>query len=262
MPMVTKGELFTRLRRRVSSLLFPPHCAACGIHLRLDLVRSEPPLRFCGLCSQRLTADFADCCRICGAHSPRSGVGAVEPARPCRYCRSGRFPVVACAALGNYGDLLQRLVVQMKGQRNEVLALQLGQLLGRRLRTCPWHTEVEALIPVPVHWSKQLQKGFHGAAVIAEGIRRELGLPWLPRAVSSTRRTAKQGMLETAERYRNVAGAFAPGVLQSLENKCLLIVDDVLTSGATLTAMAEALKAAGSGKLYAAVLARGIRSAS
>jgi ComF family protein len=149
----------------------------------------------------------------------------------------------------------------MKGHRSEVLALQLGQLLGRRLREMEWISNVEALVPVPVHWSKQLQKGFHGAAVIAEGIRRELGISWLPRAVSSTRRTAKQGMLEAAERYRNVAGAFAPRIQSELEGKCLLIVDDVLTSGATMTAVAEALRDAGAGKLYAAVLARGIRSA-
>lgn len=262
MPMVTQDDLLSRLRRRVSNLLFPPHCAACGIQLALNRGRLERPLHFCGLCSQRLMADLADCCRVCGAECPRSGIGASETDRPCRYCRVLRFPVVACGALGNYGGLLQQLVVQMKGQRSEVLALQLGQLLGRRLRDLPWISEVEALIPVPVHWSKQLQKGFHGAAVIAEGLRRELGIPWLPRAVNSTRRTAKQGMLETPERYRNVAGAFAPGALPTVENKCLLIVDDVLTSGATLTAVAAALQDAGSGKLYAAVLARGIRSAS
>ena len=261
MPMVTSGELFSRLRRRVSSLLFPPHCAACGIQLDFDRAGPEKPLHFCPLCVQRLAADLADCCRVCGAHCPRSGIGTNDTCKPCRYCRGMRFPVEACAAVGNYGDHLQRLVVQMKGQRNEVLALQLGQLLGRRLRASTWIAEVEALIPVPVHWSKQLQKGFHGAAVIAEGIRRELEIPWLPRAVNSTRRTAKQGMLETAERYRNVAGAFAPGTMPELEGKCLLIVDDVLTSGATITAVAQALRNAGARKLYAAVVARGIRSA-
>ena len=261
MPMVTSGKLFSRLSRRVARLLFPPHCAAGGSQLDFQRDGLSRPLHFCPLCTQRLSADLADCCRICGAHCPRSGIGLESARKPCRYCRGVDFPVEGCGALGNYGDLLQRLVVQMKGHRSEVLALQLGQLLGRRLRELNWISKVEALVPVPVHWSKQLQKGFHGAAVIAEGIRRELGIPWLPRAVSSTRRTAKQGMLETAERYRNVAGAFAPRIQSELEDKCLLIVDDVLTSGATMTAVAEALRDAGAGKLYAAVLARGIRSA-
>lgn len=261
MPMLTLSQTFSRFRRGFAELLFQPACTACGIQLELKRAGSEPPLHFCPNCRERVLADLSACCRVCGACCRRPGTSSAADHAPCRYCRGIRFPVAACSALGNYGGLLQQLVVQMKGQRNEVLALQLGQLLGRRLRELPWAGEIEALVPVPVHWSKQLQKGFHGAAVIAEGIRRELGISWLPRAVSSTRRTAKQGMLETPERYRNVAGAFAPGPAPAIEGKCLLIVDDVLTSGATLSAVAGALSKAGAGKLYAAVLARGIRSA-
>jgi ComF family protein len=170
--------------------------------------------------------------------------------------------VEACSALGNYGDLLQRLVIQLKGHRNESLALQLGQLLGQRLKELPWSRNLEAIVPVPAHWSKQLQKGFHGAAVIGEGIRRELRLDWLPRAVRSTRRTAKQGMLENSERFRNVAGAFEVTHPDRVAGRNLLIVDDVLTSGATMTAVCEALREADAGPMYAAVLARGVRSAS
>ncbi len=238
MPVLTSSRLFSAVRRNLAALLFTPHCSACGV--LLESGPAGPATTFCQLCTRSLTSDLADCCHCCGAHSPHSGLRERSETKSCRYCRGSRFPVRACCALGNYGDLLQKLIVQMKGNRNELLALQLGRLLGQRLRELPWSRELEAIVPVPVHWSKQLQKGFHGAAVISEGIRRELGLPWLPKAVSSTRRTAKQGMLEPTERFRNVAGAFLVADDSKIRNRTLLLVDDVLTSGATLTAVASA----------------------
>ncbi len=258
MPVLTSTRFLSTVRRNLAALLFTPHCSACGI--LLERQAGALPSSFCQLCSRSLTAALSNCCLRCGACTPSPALGARSQVTPCRHCRGIAFPVRACCALGNYGDLLRKLSVQMKGNRNEMLALQLGRLLGQRLRDLPWNSELEAVIPVPVHWSKQLQKGFHGAAVVAEGIRRELGLGWLPKAVSSTRRTAKQGMLEPAERYRNVAGAFTVPDPAKLRNRTLLIVDDVFTSGATLTAVSAALRQAGAKELYAAVLARGIGS--
>jgi ComF family protein len=251
----------TQLRQRLSALVFPPHCTVCGVLLSRHDPNFSSRIHFCELCQNQVIAPLHDACRRCGAIHPGSRVGESSKLE-CRFCRRQDFPVEACSALGNYGDLLQRLVIQLKGHRNESLALQLGQLLGQRLKELPWSRNLEAIVPVPAHWSKQLQKGFHGAAVIGEGIRRELRLDWLPRAVRSTRRTAKQGMLENSERFRNVAGAFEVTTPDRVAGRNLLIVDDVLTSGATMTAVCETLQEADAGQIYAAVLARGIRSAS
>lgn len=250
----------TQLRQRLSALVFPPHCTVCGVLLSPGDPINHCRVRFCELCQNQVISSLHDACRRCGAVHPGSRIGESASAQECRVCRRQDFPVEACCALGNYGDLLQRLVIQLKGHRNESLALQLGQLLGQRLKELPWSRNLEAIIPVPAHWSKQLQKGFHGAAVIAEGIRRELKLDWLPRAVRSTRRTAKQGMLENSERFRNVDGAFEVSSASQVAGRNLLIVDDVLTSGATMTAVCDALREAEAGLLHAAVLARGIRS--
>lgn len=248
----------TQIRQRLAALVFPPHCTVCGVLLAASGWNPSQRDYFCGTCHSQIVAPLAESCQRCGAHSQIPPTGDLPQC--CRYCRRQDFPVEACCALGNYGELLQRLVIQLKGHRNETLALQLGRLLGQRLREFAWSRELDAIVPVPVHWSKQLQKGFHGAAVIAEGIRRELPLEWLPRAIRSTRRTAKQGMLENAERFRNVAGAFEVLDSGQLAGRNLLVVDDVLTSGATLTAASEALRNAECGRLYAAVLARGVRS--
>lgn len=252
----------TQLRQRLSALVFPPHCTVCGVLLSRNDPNYSSRIHFCELCQNQVISPLHDACRRCGAIHLGSRIGESTKLLECRFCRRQDFPVEACSALGNYGDLLQRLVIQLKGHRNESLALQLGQLLGQRLKELPWSRNLEAIVPVPAHWSKQLQKGFHGAAVIGEGIRRELRLDWLPRAVRSTRRTAKQGMLENSERYRNVAGAFEVTYPDRVAGRNLLIVDDVLTSGATMTAVCETLQEAEAGKMYAAVLARGIRAAS
>lgn len=250
----------TQLRQRLAALVFPPHCTVCGVLLTPSDQRKLGGIRFCELCQNQVLTPLPDACRRCGASQLGSRIGESAASRDCRFCRHQEFPVEACCALGNYGDLLQRLVIQLKGHRNESLALQLGQLLGQRLLELPWSRNLDAIVPVPAHWSKQLQKGFHGAAVIAEGVRRELRLEWLPRAVRSTRRTAKQGMLENSERFRNVAGAFEVSSANQIAGRSILIVDDVLTSGATMTAVCAALREAEAGPLHAAVLARGIRS--
>jgi len=114
---------------------------------------------------------------------------------------------------------------------------------------------VDAVLPVPPHWLTRRLRGFDAAALLAEAVARSLEKPYRPRLLSRTRWTATQTHLHGRERFRNVHGAFAARK-RSAEGRAFLLVDDVLTSGATASACALALKAAGARHVFVLTAAR------
>jgi predicted amidophosphoribosyltransferase len=118
---------------------------------------------------------------------------------------------------------------------------------------------IDAIVPIPMHWTKRFQRGFQASAVIADGVQVEMRLPILLRCLRVVRRTAKQGTLETPERFRNVEGAFVVTNAKQIVNKRLLVIDDVMTSGATISQAAKMLLAAKASEIIVGVVARGAR---
>jgi len=135
------------------------------------------------------------------------------------------------------------------------LAEPLGLLLARRWSRAGVGGEI--LVPVPIHSQRRRERGFDQAEVLAGVAGRHLRLPVLP-ALMRTERTVAQHALGRAERVRNVAGAFAarPDMSQRLGGRWLILIDDVATTGATLSGCATALHAAGALAVSALTLAR------
>ena len=131
----------------------------------------------------------------------------------------------------------------------------LGQPLGALLaKALPRDERIDAIVPMPLHWRKQWSRGFNQAEVLAGVIARRTGLP----VVKGVRRriaTRVQAGLTNAQRRANVAGAFAAH-RRRVAGKRILLIDDVMTTGATAAACARALKAAGAGRVVLLALAR------
>ena len=124
------------------------------------------------------------------------------------------------------------------------VGLHFGMLLGDRLAESHLFSDVDAVVPVPLHWMRRWKRGYNQAEVIASGVARRLGVPMKNNILRRCRRTRTQTKLSIAEKRKNVTGAFdvSDKARSNEELKHLLIVDDVFTTGSTLMACFVALR--------------------
>ncbi len=209
---------------------------------------------WCDPCWQKLRNRSELVCRKCGARLMQSSPYSGE----CMLCHGHDLRFDNAVALGNYQGLLQELVIRMKNQHDEALAIQLGKLLGYELISQGAST-FDLAVAVPTHWWRRLKRGFCAAELICGSVGELLGVRSTPRLLRSVRSTRKQGTLTTQGRFANVRGAFALGRNSKLTGQRILLVDDVMTSGATTSEAARVLKRAGAGEVCVAVVARGAR---
>ena len=133
----------------------------------------------------------------------------------------------------------------------------LGELLAQAL---PRESGFDAIVPMPLHWRKRWQRGFNQSELLAREIGRRWNLP-VRALVRRKRSTVPQAGLTSAQRRKNVEGAFKAGKGAPLKGMRLLLIDDVLTTGATASACARALKRAGAARVTFLALARRDRRA-
>ncbi len=225
--------------------IFPPVCAVCGCppageaHLcteceaDLDLLRAQPACPKCG-CSP-------------GPHLSLEG--------HCTACYSRRFGFNGTARVAPYVEPMVTLLQQFKYRRREYLDRYLATLMAASLEQAAWRDEIEALVPVPSHWTRRFTGGFYLVGALASEVARRTSLPCLP-MVRRIKFERHQIGLSIAERVRNVLGAFAIRRGAELEGACVCVIDDVMTSGATLDEVSKVLKSAGAKRVYNLVLAR------
>ncbi|MCA9179529.1 MAG: ComF family protein [Planctomycetales bacterium] len=157
--------------------------------------------------------------------------------------------------MGLYEGELRDAVIRCKQARFEPLALGLGRLLGGWLRERVAE-QYDLVIPVPSHWMRRWTRGTHSAGLLAERVSCCLGVPQIT-GLRAVRRSRKQGTLSAPQRFANVRGVFRPSKRYDFHHAKLLLIDDVMTTGATLGEAARVLKRAGAAEVCAAVIARG-----
>lgn len=171
----------------------------------------------------------------------------------CALCRSGLRGFDAAYCFGSYEDALRGLIHLFKYGKTPTVARPLGEFLASAL---PRDERLDAIVPVPLHWRRRWQRGFNQSQLLAREVAARTGLPVVP-ALRRTRATAAQAGLSNRGRRRNVAQAFQPGrAAGRVAGKRVLLIDDVLTTGATATACALALKRAGAKRVAVLTVAR------
>jgi ComF family protein len=208
--------------------------------------------RLAGLFERLLDLFFPDRCVVCG------GDGGLL----CATCRARLRPypaeaptpgLDASAVAWIYDGVVRRAIHGMKYRRRRRVAVALGDALASALAAPP----ADALIPVPLHADRLAERGFNQAEELARRLGQRWGLPVCAVGLARARDTGHQARLSRRERHQNVVGAFVwvgPGRPPARA----LLVDDVLTTGATLAACAEALRAAGAHEVRAVALARSL----
>lgn len=229
-------------------LLFPPRCACCDSEAGL----SDDDAQLCCACRELLVAGPRLTCRRCGA-----GVAeALDAAAGCPSCQNRRLRFAEAMALGTYEGHLRAAVLRMKQPSGEPLSAAVARLL------CQQHTErlrswqPDVVVPIPMHWARRVVRGVNSAEVVAEVLARELRFPFEPRLLRRRRNTAPQGDLPQGERFANLRDAFRLRRGCSVGGARVLLVDDILTTGATCSEAARALLRSGASEVAAAVVAR------
>ena len=235
--------------RAVDTLAFATACPICDA----DAEGSG----FCPGCRLELLEAHGRACPRCampvGPYSDVSG--------GCSECRGHRLGFDAAIALGPYQGPIRQVCLMLKRDRNAWVARWLAGLVAEG-RADAIRVEVEAaagsgacLVPVPLHWRRRLARGYNQAEALASGLGRAIGLEVSPalRRVVATPQLALAGR---AERARRMRGAFRVRRGADLRGRTVLLVDDILTSGATSGEAARALKRAGAARVVAVVVAR------
>jgi len=181
-------------------------------------------------------------CTYCRLHLPRTNFH-LEPDNPVIKHFWGKVNVEAAAAYYyfNKGEKVQHLVHQLKYQGKKEVGNFVGEAYGTELITNDLFNKVELVIPVPLHASKLRKRGFNQSDFFAEGLAAAMKIPFSPDALKRNLATETQTRKHRYERYENVNRVFEIQKPSLLKGKHVLLVDDVITTGSTLTSCAEAL---------------------
>ena len=233
-------------------LVYPVPCHVCGRPLDLDR-RSA----LCGACWRALERMPVEGCLRCGW--PFAGPGGTRGAEAplCQRCREtrDRFEVARAVFCYREGGIARAAILLCKHGGRLPLLRQLADLLAQE---APAHLVLsawDAAVPVPLHWTRRLRRGFNQAEVLALAVGRRHGLPVLRHALGRVRRTEAQHG-NPGVRQANVRGAFAVSRPWQVAGRRLLVVDDVFTTGATVNACADTLLSAGALAVGVLTLAR------
>ena len=237
-------QTMTFALQSLNQLLWPTVCVNCRRSI------SETDNKLCKNCWDRLVVcTGGDYCRRCGRDAGRFAMLAGA----CPDCQGKEVRFDSIARAGVYDQTLRKMILAFKNGGTELDSV-LGFFANSALQGSDFYSDVELFVPVPLHWSRRLFRGYNQSQVLARKIT-------LPKAKISTdlirsRRTrAQPAMASPAARAKNVAGAFAVRYRHEFAGRKICLIDDIKTSGATLNECAKMLKQAGASKVFALVLA-------
>lgn len=197
----------------------------------------------CAHCGAPLVGEQTGLCVACQLDLPTTGFAPLV-SNPAELRLAGRIPFVAGSSFLHFSqdNPTQHLVHHIKYRGHRQLAISLGRLMGHDLACSHRFDDVDLLLPVPLHRWKLLQRRYNQSLLLCNGIAEVLGLPINHRALVRTRFSLSQTHLSRIERIANMQGIFAVRRPEELSGKHVLVVDDVLTTGATLEACCLALQ--------------------
>ena len=232
-PFLTPAKNF------VLDILFPPICLNCQKHLE---IRTTP---LCENCHSSIKPNTSFFCPICRAR-------LAENKKICHL----DSPYLLAAA-GNYDDpILQNLIHCFKYRKMDFLAPMLGEILLNYLKLTNLKLKNFIVIPIPLHFFREKSRGFNQAKLLAEIVARHFNLPIID-ALKRIKNNESQAKCKDSEsRAKNVIDCFKIKNSESIKGKNIILIDDVFTSGATITEAAKILKQNGCRKIIALVIAK------
>jgi len=227
------------------SLFLPDKCPFC--RTLLDIRGKEIP-GLCPACEEDIQWLLPPCCPRCGRPFPKGSTSHL-----CSDCLQGKLYYDRGRAAVWYQGVFASAIQRFKYQGEINLA---GPLAWFWNKINMEDFSFEAIIPVPLHPARLRERGFNQALLLGRVLGKSQGKPVLPKVLRRIRNTIPQVQLDHSEREKNVRGAFAVRKQREIMDKNLLLIDDVLTTGATVNECARVLKKSGAGEITILTLAR------
>lgn len=201
--------------------------------------------RFCASCGRRLAQTELHLCCECLRELPRTNYHLTSPS-PLEQMFWGHFPVERATALFFYtGVNTRNILYRLKYHNSPDVGRYVAHVMADEIGGCGFFDGVDVVVPVPLAFGKKLRRGYNQCEWIAKGIGDATGLPVVSNAVRRIRNNPSQTGLNAIERWENVDGIFRLVRPDAVRGKHVLLIDDVVTTGATTVACAQSIAAAG-----------------
>lgn len=231
----------------VGDLVAPRHCISCG--------EASGDSYLCPACQEKVTLRSVDgCCKICG-NIPRNGEHSFI------YCSSclkspPAYDMARSATI--YDETVRDMILALKYKQGTYLVQELTNLVEGCVLAAYSNEQIDAICPVPLYSTKERERGYNQAALIAKELSKRLKLPYMPQLLERVRHTPTQTKLNSEARKENVLGAFASpdSAIDYVHGRNILLVDDVFTTGATCSECAAELKRKHAGRVLVVSVAR------
>jgi ComF family protein len=217
-------------------LLFPPVCGGC------EKVGS----RWCVECQQRVQILNGTLCEVCGLPQVTDGI--------CETCRADRPHFRALRAWAVFEDPVRRALHKLKYRRDIAMGDALAGHMVNYVRELNW--PVDMIVPIPLGRQRYKERGYNQVGMVARPLALALDIEFAPKALMRGKETRSQVGLSKQERQKNVQEAFQAG--EEVKGKIVLVLDDVSTTGSTLSSSADALFSSGAKDVYALTVARAL----
>jgi len=212
--------------------------------------------RYCLACSESLVKGEEILCTNCLLELPKTNYHLLQE-NPIEEKLFGRIPVRHGWAFLKFKKrgTVQHLLHQLKYNNHPEIGIVLGKVFGKALLDAGFDQSFELIVPVPLHRSRLLKRGYNQSSKFAEGLSSSLKIPWDESITIRRGKTATQTKKSRVQRWENVKDVFTVSQSAAISGKRILLVDDVITTGATLEACGQHLIAAGCAQLSVAVIA-------
>jgi competence protein ComFC len=217
-------------------IVFPPVCGGC------EKIGS----RWCLECQQRVQILKGTLCQVCGLPQENADI--------CNTCRADRPHFHALRAWAVYEDPVKKALHKLKYRRDIALGDVLAAHMARFVRELNW--PIDAIVPVPLGRQRLRERGYNQVGMIAKPLALALNIEFVPKVLMRRKETRSQVGLTRQERRENVHEAFEAGT--GVIGKTILVLDDVSTTGSTLSSSAEALLLSGAKDVFALTVARAL----
>jgi ComF family protein len=212
--------------------------------------------RCCFACNEPLARGEELICSHCLTRLPKTSYHRWQD-NPVWGRMAGRLPVRFAFAFLKFmkGGIVQNLLHELKYNNRPEIGTAIGNLYGRELKEAGFGESFDLIVPVPLHRSRLRKRGYNQSAKFAEGLSQSLELPWEESISLRLQATTTQTKRGRAERWQNVSAAFSTSGAEKIKGRRILLVDDVITTGATLEACGQHLVESGCASLSIACIA-------